>query len=70
MRLINALSMENKLEVLTELSENLKLTFNKKDTQKEILLDELFGSWAKVDGKLTDDIIKSRTVSDRIITLD
>ncbi len=70
MRLINALSIENKLEILSKLSENLKIDFNSKNNKKENLLDELFGAWSEINLNLSDDIMNSRTRSDREIGFD
>lgn len=70
MRLINALSLENKLEILSKLSEDLKIDFNSKNSRKENLLDELFGVWTDIKVNLSDDIMNSRTSSDREISFD
>ena len=45
MRLIKPLSFELKLEILAELTNNLKDKSKPKGNEKEILLNELFGSW-------------------------
>ena len=72
MTLINTLSIENKLEILTKLSENLKLNFNpnKNNLDKGRLLDELCGAWSDIDENLVDDIINSRSISDKKISFD
>jgi len=49
MRLIKPLSFELKLEILSELTNNLKDKFKSKRNEKEKLLNELFGSWDETD---------------------
>lgn len=70
MRLINPLSLENKLEILAKLSLELKLEFNKVKPSNEILLDTLFGAWEKMDDFIFDDILKSRSTSNKEISFD
>ena len=61
MRLISSLSIENKLEILSKLSENLKVDISAKEDKKENLLNELFGSWSDVDDDLSNEILQART---------
>jgi hypothetical protein len=57
MRLIYPLNTELKLELLTRLSNSLKLDFRRpKKDEKEILLRELYGSWADMDEQLAMEI--------------
>jgi hypothetical protein len=50
MRLIYPLNTELKLELLTRLSNSLKLDFRRpKKDEKERLLRELYGSWADME---------------------
>ncbi|HHH52178.1 MAG TPA: hypothetical protein ENK91_00835 [Bacteroidetes bacterium] len=70
MRLINPLSAELKLELLSELSNNIKLRFNKKNIEKEKLLNDLFGAWNVANDSLVDDIYNSRNNSSRKISFD
>jgi len=70
MRLINSLSIESKLEILSKLSDNLKKTFNTEKTTKENLLDDLFGSWSDMSDSVSKDIFESRTNSDRDLSFD
>jgi len=51
MRLIKPLSFELKLEILSELTNNLKDKFKSKRNEKEKLLNELFGSWDETDNQ-------------------
>ena len=57
MRLIRPLSFEIKLEILSELTNNLKAKFDSKGTEKEKLLNELFGSWDDIGESITDNKI-------------
>lgn len=69
-RLISSLSIESKLEILSNLSEVLKIDFKPKNSKKDKLLNELSGSWSTVSEKVTDDIMNSRTSSNREISFD
>ncbi|HFC01337.1 MAG TPA: hypothetical protein ENJ53_11075 [Phaeodactylibacter sp.] len=68
MRLINPLSVELKLEILSKLSEDIKANFSSEKINKDKLLDELFGAWADSNDNLAEDILKSRTISDKNIS--
>ena len=57
MRLIRPLSFEIKLEILSELTNNLKAKFDSKGTEKEKLLNELFGSWDDIGESITNNKI-------------
>lgn len=70
MRLISPLSVESKLEILSKISENLKIDLSSKKSDKEDLLDELFGSWKDMRDGLVDEIMNSRTSSGKEINLD
>ncbi len=70
MRLINSLSIESKLEVLSKLSESLKISINPKNSSKDRLLDELYGAWKDIDDDLIKDIFKNRSKSDKDISFD
>ncbi|MEL6923704.1 MAG: hypothetical protein AAFO94_06615 [Bacteroidota bacterium] len=70
MRILNSFSVELRLEILSRLSEKLKLDFNPKPDKKEKLLHELYGSWKDMDENLEEDIIKSRSTTDKNISLD
>lgn len=70
MRLIKTLSVENKLEILSKLSESLKADFGSIENKKEELLNELFGAWSHMSDELSSDIIKNRSNSDREISFD
>lgn len=63
MRLIKPLSIESKLEILSKLSDNLKVNFKAEKTAKDKLLDELFGAWSDTVDNLANDILESRTIS-------
>lgn len=70
MRLLRPLSTESKLELISKISESLKFDLNKNNSEKESLLNELFGSWDDLKDDLAEDILKSRSISDRNISFD
>ncbi|MGK0365270.1 MAG: hypothetical protein ACI85O_002336 [Saprospiraceae bacterium] len=70
MRLLKPLSSDLKLELISKISESLKVDLNNKKSAKENLLEDLHGSWSDVGDDLTDDILKNRSVSDRNISFD
>ena len=69
-KLINPLSVELKLELLSKLSENLRTEFKSNKTEKEILLEELYGAWSDVEDNLEEEIIANRNISERVIDFD
>lgn len=70
MQLVAPLSTEMKLEILSELSASLKMEFSSQKDDKLKLLRELSGSWSDTDDDLAEQILNSRTVSDRNISFD
>ena len=64
------MSVEIKLEILSKLSENLKIDFHSKRSNKEKLLDELFGAWSHLNGNLSNEILSNRNNSNREITFE
>lgn len=70
MKLIEPLAFNLKLELLSKLSESLRGTSPRPPEDKEKLLKELDGSWNDVEDKLIDDILGSRSISDKDINLD
>lgn len=70
MRLLRPLSTESKLELISKISESLKFDLNKGKSEKETLLEELYGSWNDIKDDLAEDILKSRSISDRNISFD
>jgi hypothetical protein len=60
MHLITPLTTELKSELLSKLSDNLKTEFKSNKTEKEILLEELYGSWSDVEDGLEVEIKESR----------
>ncbi len=70
MKLINTLSIEHKLEVLTRISKSIKLNIKKNRKSKEDLLDDLFGAWSEIEIDLAKQLVQSRTDSERKISLD
>lgn len=70
MKLINRLSDDLKLEVLSRLSESINSNIKGKQNSKEDLIEELFGSWEETEEDLAIKIVKSRTISKRKVSLD
>jgi len=71
MRLLQPLSRELKLELITRISESLKLDLqHPSSTSKEQQFTELFGAWKNTAPELTDDILQARSSSDRRIDFD
>lgn len=72
MRLINLLSPDLKLELLSKLSENVRKTFSKDAVQdsRDGKLEELFGAWSNLSDDLDQKIINSRTSSDKELSFD
>ncbi len=70
MRLLEPLSIEDKLELLSRLSESLKKNFFTVKSDKEKLLDKLAGAWEGNDEITAADIRAARTTSNREINLD
>lgn len=70
MKLIEPLSFELKLELISKIFDNLKMNVNKPELNKEKLLEELYGSWEDMDDSITEDLLKYRTTSDKEINLD
>jgi hypothetical protein len=70
MRLLRPLSVEFKLELIAKISESLKSDINNEKPDNEILLEKLSGSWSDVDDSIVDEILESRTSSNRNISFD
>ena len=69
MRSIKPLSTASKLEILSELTEDLKANFNKDESRKEYLFNKLSGAW-KDDpvlnsDELIEEIYNTRSISDK-----
>jgi hypothetical protein len=70
MRLLEPLTIDIKLELLSRLSASLKKNFVSSTKEKERLLEELSGSWSDVEDELIEDIRLARTTSEKDINLD
>jgi hypothetical protein len=70
MRFMKPLSIELKLEIISRITESLKVDLDKKQSSKESLLEELFGAWRNSDQNLSSDIIASRTTSSRDVSFE
>jgi len=71
MRIIKPLSTKSKLEILSELSEDLKTNFDTKSESQQEILDKLFEGWNSdpvlSSDELIEDIYNSCTISDKKI---
>ena len=70
LRLLKPLSNELKLELISRISELLKLDLKKQKPKNEKLLEELFGAWSDTQDNLAEEILKTRSVTDRDISFD
>ena len=70
LRLVEPLSTELKLELLAVLSENIKNSMKESRVDKRRLFNDLKGSWNDVSDDLESNIYRSRTISDKEISLD
>lgn len=70
MKLLHPLSVNGKLEIILRLTKDLKSQKHLVKENKMNLLDELFGAWEDVDDEMIDEILNSRTVSDKDISFD
>ena len=72
MEVINSLSFESKLEILSKLSNSLKIDFKDKESKPsgEELLEELFGAWKNFPEGIEQEIIDLRSVSNKEIKID
>jgi len=70
-KMFDVLTLEVKLELLSKLTENIKSSFKKPETNKKQLLEELCGAWKDIDEeKMIKDIYEGRTISDKVINFD
>ena len=71
MQIIKPLSTEVKLEILSELTANLKANYNVKPENSQKMLDKLFEGWNSdpvlSSDELVEDIYSSRNISDKNI---
>ncbi len=67
MRLLIPLSVEIKLEILSKLSTHIRREYNTSEGNKHKLLEDLCGAWSDMEDSLSDEILRSRTVSDKDI---
>ncbi|KGE87119.1 MAG: hypothetical protein ACE362_15855 [Phaeodactylibacter xiamenensis] len=72
MKLIHALSLEGKLEIMNRLSSEIKSDIppQSNDIEKSVLVDRLYGAWKDIDEDIFKSILESRTLSERDINLD
>jgi hypothetical protein len=70
MKLLHSLSVASKLEIISRLTEDIKTNLPVSKENKSQLLNELYGSWKDIEDDVIENIISSRTISDRDITLE
>ncbi|WP_282775424.1 hypothetical protein [Phaeodactylibacter xiamenensis] len=72
MKLIHALSLEGKLEIMSRLSSEIKSDIppQSNPVAKSVLVDRLYGAWKDIDEDIFKSILESRTFSERDINLD
>lgn len=70
MKLLYPLSVSGKLEIISRLTRELKSDIPAEKERKNKLLDELYGSWKDLDEDLVEDIMSSRTISNRDVNFD
>ena len=70
MRLINSLSIESKREILSKLSDSLKNSLSPNNNSKDRLLDELCGAWSDESSDLANDILNSRSISNKDVSFE
>ena len=70
MKLLHPLSTKSKLEIISNLSNELRADISIEDKEINKLLYELFGSWKDSDENLIDEIINNRSVSDKKINIE
>lgn len=72
MKLIHALSLESKLEIMSRLSSEIKSDIppQSNDIEKSVLVDRLYGAWKDIDEDIFKSILENRTLSERDINLD
>lgn len=69
-RLIEPLSIDLKLELLSAISASIKNGLKKPKPEKYALFMELKGAWSDIDDSIEDEIYSSRTISDKEISFD
>jgi len=69
MKMLHPLSVTNKLEIISKLTSELKNDLSTKEN-KVNLLDELDGTWSGIGDEEINDIMNSRTSSERDINLE
>jgi len=70
MRLIGSLNLNGKMEILFRLTKALRSNVQQEETKKAELVDELYGSWHDIEPSIIDEIVESRTSSDKEINFD
>ncbi|MEM6768574.1 MAG: hypothetical protein AAF824_07575 [Bacteroidota bacterium] len=67
--MIENLSIEGKLELLSQLTEAIKEEVKSSPVDKALLLEELGGAWKDSSDSLAEEILKARSASEKNIVL-
>lgn len=72
MKIISPLSFNTKLELMAEISENLRQNNleNNDNESKQDTLASLFGAWKDIEDNIIEDIYSARSNSSREISFD
>lgn len=67
MKLLEPLSVTSKLEVIDRLTKDVSTDVHNEQKDKTLLLNELYGSWKDIGDGFIEDVMNSRTLSERDI---
>ena len=68
LRILEPLSIDFKLAIVSALTENIRESFSKKNSDKISLFNELKGAWSDIPFDIETEIYSSRTISDKEIS--
>lgn len=68
--IIDRMDLDSKLALLAGLTESIRTSVRKPESDKQKLLYELFGAWEDVDEGLVDEIYSLREIPDDDISFD
>ena len=70
LRLLEPLSVDFKLAIVSALTENIRESFSKRNSDKQSLFNELKGAWSDMPYDIETEIYSSRTISDKEISFE
>ncbi|MEM6317684.1 MAG: hypothetical protein AAF960_08440 [Bacteroidota bacterium] len=65
LKILEPLSVDFKLAIVSALTENIRESFSKKSKDKVSLFNELKGAWSDMSFDIENKIYNSRTISDK-----